>query len=130
MSDPDKSFGEHMHKKHSKKLCPLDGMLDIFTTILVIFDKIGDCLICHAYDSSIAYSNTVRIPAKVFNYRIRSIESFFRVNNPGLFVQNIEKRFKFIMIMQVLGCAVILQFVIFPKLFQLLKILIQTNAIL
>ena len=90
VANSDKTFREHMHQKHSQKLCSFDGLLDIFTTIFVILYEIGNSLICHTDDSTITDSDTMSVTAKVPDHRIGSIECLFRIYNPVLFVEGIQ----------------------------------------
>ena len=90
VANSDKTFREHMHQKHSQKLCSFDGLLDIFTTIFVILYGIGNGLICHTDNSMITDSDTMSVTAKVPDHRIGSIECLFRIYNPILFVEGIQ----------------------------------------
>ena len=57
VANSDKTFREHMHQKHSQKLCSFNGLFDIFTAILVILYEVGNSFICHADNSTVTDSD-------------------------------------------------------------------------
>ena len=90
VANSDKTFREHMHQKHSQKLCSFNGLFDIFTAILVILYEVGNSFICHADNSTVTDSDTMSVTAKVPDHRIRSIECLLRIYNPVLIVEGIQ----------------------------------------
>ena len=90
VSDSYESLWEHMHQKHPQELCAFDGLLDILSTIRVVFHEISYRLIRHTDNPFVTDSNAMSVAAKVLNHRIRSVECLFRVNNPWLTIKGIQ----------------------------------------
>ena len=79
MSDSDKSFWQHMHKKSSDKFNTWNSVFFPSTFVVVIFYIISNRIFIHADDAVIANGNPVRIFAQIINDGLSSIKSFLAV---------------------------------------------------
>ena len=62
--------------------------------VFIVFYYICNCRICHGFDSMITDCYPVGIFSKIIDNRLCTIESFFTVSDPVLFITLIKKFFK------------------------------------
>ena len=98
MSDSDKAFWQHMHKKPADKFNSCDGVFFPDSFVTVIFHIVSNGIFIHTDDAVVADGNPVRILAQISNDGLSSIKSFFAVRNPFFFVTYIQKFLKSIIV--------------------------------
>ena len=96
MPDSNKALWWNMQKKSSDKLYTRDGKFFPFTMFTVIFDVVSNGIFIHANNTMVADSDTVGVLTQVVNDRLCTIEGFFTMGNPVLFVAGVEKLFEVI----------------------------------
>ena len=89
MSDSDKAFGWHMHKKPTYKLNAGNRVLFPPAFFAVIFYEVGNSFFIHSDNTMVADGNPVCIFPKVVDNGLCTVKGFLAMRNPVLFIASI-----------------------------------------
>ena len=89
MPDSDKAFGRYMHKKAADKFDTGNGIFLPPAFFPVIFHIVGNGILIHTDNTMVTDGNPVGILSKVVNNGLCSVEGFFAVGNPVLFIAKV-----------------------------------------
>ena len=106
------------------------GDCDLFPLSLgiVIFSRKGNRAVRHAFNTVVADCDPMGIFPEIFDNGLRTIKRFLAVRNPFFAVTGVQQFFERIVVFKELRAAVEFKFFIFPKVFQLRKILATEKA--
>ena len=128
MTDPYDPFWRDMHQEPADEF--FAGNCDLFplSLVFVIFSSKGNCAVRHTFNTVVADCDPMGILPEIFDNGLRAIKRFLAVRNPFFAVTGVQQFFGRIVVFKELRAAVEFKFSIFPKVFQLRKILATEKA--
>ena len=123
MTDPDEPFGRDMHQEATDEFITGDGDLFPLSLVFVIFSSKGNRAVRHTFNTVVADRDPVGILPEIFDNGFSAIKRFLAVRDPLFFITGVQQFLERIVVFKALRAAVEFKFSVFPKVFQLRKIL-------
>ena len=117
-----------MHQEPADEFFTGDGDFFPLPLVFVVFGSKGNSAVRHAFNTVVADRDPVCILPEIFDNGLRAIKRFLAVRNPFFAVTGVQQFFGRIVVFKELRAAVEFKFSIFPKVFQLRKILATEKA--
>ena len=117
-----------MHQEPADEFFTGDGDFLPLSMAFVIFCSKGNCAVRHAFNTIVADRDPVGILPKIFDNGLCTIKRFLAVRNPFFAVTRVQQVLECIMVFKALCAAVEFNLSVFPKVFQLRKILATEKA--
>ena len=128
MTDPDEPFGRDMHQEPADEFFTGDGDLFPLSLVFVILSSKGNSAVRHAFNTVVADRDPVGILPKIFDNGLCAIKRFLAVRDPFFAVTGVQQFLERIVVFEALRAAVEFKLSVFPKVFQLRKILATEKA--
>ena len=128
MTDPDEPFGRDMHQEPADEFFTGDGDFFPLSLVFVVFGSKGNRAVRHAFNTVVADRDPVCILPEIFDNGLRAIKRFLAVRDPFFAVTGVQQFFERIVVFKALRAAVEFKISVFPKVFQLRKILATEKA--
>ena len=90
MAYPDKTLRRDVHQESADKFLTGDRQFLPLPLIFIIFDSKCNGRIRHAFDAVITDGDPMRVFAKVFDDRLRTMERLLTVRNPFFCIAGIQ----------------------------------------
>ncbi len=128
MTDPNEPFGREMHQEPADEFYTGDCDLFPLSLVFVIFSSKGDRAVRHAFNTVVADCDPMGILSKIFDNGLCAIKRFLAVRDPFFAVTGVQQFFERIVVFKTLRAAVEFKLSVFPKVFQLRKVLATEKA--
>ena len=128
VTDPDEPLGRDMHQKPADEFFTGDGDIFPLFLVFVIFCSKGNGIVRHVFNSVVADRNPVGILPEIFDNGLCAIKWFLAVRDPLFFITGVQQFLESIIVFEAFRAAVEFKLFVFPKAFQLRKILAAEKA--
>ena len=128
VTDPDEPFGRDVHQEPADEFFSGNGDFFPLSLILIIFCSKGNRVVRHAFNTVVADRNPMSILPEIFDNGLCAIKRFLAVGDPFFAVTGVQQFLERIVVFEALRAAVEFKLSVFPKVFQLRKILATEKA--
>ena len=128
MTDTDEPFRRDMHQEAADEFFSGDSDFFPLVLVLIILSGKSNRIVSHTLNTVVADGDPVGIFPEIFDNGLCAIKWFLAVRDPFFAVTGVQQVLECIMVFKALCAAVEFNLSVFPKVFQLRKILATEKA--